>query len=135
MEIGDIQNIQHNVWISKKFLEEIENVATKSTNGNRGTSEVTTQLGDFIMHTIRFLKNIGNLSHSAPYITYGNGLYGYSTEADDLHHGLGIIVFRYLPNDIIYVESISINLDNYNLLIENVQLKQILSLMERVEKL
>lgn len=77
-------NIQHNVWVSQRFLDEIENVA-----------------------------------HSSPYIVYGGGLYGYSTDADDPHHGVGIISFRYLPNDIVYAEGISINLSNYSLLIEN----------------
>ena len=135
MEISDIQNVQHNVWISKRFLNEIENVAAKSTAGHRGTSEVTTQLGDFIMFVIRFLQNVGNFAHSMPYINYGNGLYGYSTDADDAHHGVGIISFRYLPNDIVYVEDISINLSNYSLLIENKQLKNVLSLIERIENI
>ena len=119
MEISDIQNVQHNVWVSQKFLNEIENVATKSTSGNRGTSAVVEQLGDFIMYVIRFLQNLGNFAHSSPYIAYGGGLYGYLTDADDPRHGVGIISFRYLPNDIVYVEGISINLSNYSLLIEN----------------
>lgn len=135
MEISDIQNVQHNVWVSPRFLNEIENVATKSTAGHRGTSEVTTQLGDFIMFVIRFLQNIGNFAHSTPYINYGNGLYGYSTDADDVYHGVGVISFHYLPNGTIAVEDISINLRNYNLLIENKQLQKALSLMERMEKL
>ena len=135
MEINGIQNVQHNVWVSQRFLNEIENVATKSTNGNRGTSEVAEQLGDFIMFVIHFLQNLGNFAHSSPYIRYGGGLYGYSTDADDPHHGVGIISFRYLPNDIVYVEGISVNLSNYSLLIENKHLKTILSLMERVNKL
>lgn len=62
MDISGIQNIQHNVWVSQRFLDEIENVTTKSTNGNRGTSEVTEQLGDFIMFVIRFLQNLGNFA-------------------------------------------------------------------------
>ena len=135
MDISGIQNIQHNVWVSQRFLDEIENVATKSTNGNRGTSEVTEQLGDFIMFVIRFLQNLGNFAHSSPNIVYGGGLYGYSTDADDPHHRVGIISFRYLPKGIVYAEGISINLSNYSLLIENKQLKTILSLMERVYKL
>lgn len=48
MEISEIQNTQYRVIISQRFLNEIENVATKSINGLRGTSEVVTQLGDFI---------------------------------------------------------------------------------------
>ncbi len=135
MEISDIQNVQHNVWVSQRFLNEIENVATKSTDGFRGTSEVTSQLGDFIMFVIRFLQNLGNFAHSSPYINYGDGVYGYSTDADDEYHGIGIISFRYLPNDIVYAEDISINLSNYKLLIEDEQLRKALSLIERMERL
>ena len=82
MEISEIQNTQYRIIISQRFLNEIENVATKSTNGLRGTSEVVTQLGDFITFTIRFLQCLGNLVHKFPYLTYGEGLYGYVTKGD-----------------------------------------------------
>ena len=137
MEISEIQNTKYKVIISQRFLNEIENVATKSTNGTRGTSDVVNQLGEFITFTIRFLQCLGNLVHKFPYLALGDDLYGYVTEPDFPSFGIGTIKFRFEQFDNstdIIVEDIVVDLKNYNMLIENKQLKQIFSLIERVEK-
>lgn len=116
-------------------MSEIENVATKSTDGWRGTSEVATQLGDFIMFSIRFLQNLGNLQHNGDYVQYENSQYGYTTETDNPTKGIGVISFRFVNESDVVIDNISVDLKNYNLLIENKQHKKMLSLIERRDDL